>query len=174
MELSAMAPQRVQRLILVSPANPFARGYRRIVKFYLSRPGGMFIRFAPFAPVPIWEYAMRRMCGRGCRLATDIAVGYRQPLRQSGMTAYIRSSLQSFISEIEALREKLPKLSKIPTLLIWGDRDPVVELDSATQLQKALGAEMIVMPGVGHLPYEEAPEEFSRIVLRYLNNREIG
>lgn len=171
MELSAMAPQRVQRLILVSPANPFARGYHRIVRFYLSRPGGMFIRLAPFAPVLIWEYAMRRMCGRASRLATDIGVGYREPLRQSGMTAHIRSSLQTFISEIEALREKLPELSKIPTLLIWGDRDPVVEFDSAGQLQQALGAEMVVMPGVGHLPYEEAPQEFSRIVLKYLRDR---
>lgn len=174
MELSAMAPQRIQRLILVSPANPFARGYHRIVKFYLSPTGGIFIRLAPFAPVLIWEYAMRRMCGRASRLAKDIGLGYRQPLRQSGVTAQIRSSLQTFISEIEALREKLPDLSKIPTLLIWGDRDPVVEFDSARELQQALGADMVVMPGVGHLPYEEAPEEFSRIVLKYLNSRAIG
>lgn len=174
MELSAIAPHRVQQLILVSPANPFARGYHRIVKFYLTRPGGMFIRLAPFAPVPVWEYAMRRMCGPASRLAKDIGGGYRHPLRQSGMTNQIRSSLETFISEIEALREKLPDLRKIPTLLIWGDRDPVVEFDSANQLQQALGAEMVVMRGVGHLPYEEAPEEFSRIVLQYLNNRAIG
>src|SRR6185437_12782828 len=42
MELSAMDPRRVRRLILVSPANPFARGYQRVVSFYLSRPGAVF------------------------------------------------------------------------------------------------------------------------------------
>lgn len=174
MELSAMAPKRVQRLILVSPANPFAQGYQRVVKFYLSKPGSLFVRLAPFAPVPLWEYAMRRMCGRASRLASDIGVGYRQPLREQGMTTHIRSSLQTFIAEIEALRSKLSEIRKIPTLLIWGDCDPVVELDSGHQLQQELGAEMVVMPGIGHLPYEENPDEFSRIVLKFLKNRVIG
>jgi pimeloyl-ACP methyl ester carboxylesterase len=168
MELAAMAPQRVQRLILVSPANPFASGYHRVVNFYLSRPGGMFIRLAPFAPIPLWDYAISRMCGETSRLPRGIGIGYRQPLRERGMTAHLRKSLQTFIAEIEALREKLSELRNIPTLLIWGDRDPVVELPSGYQLQQALGADMIVMRGIGHLPYEESPEEFTRIVLNYL------
>ena len=168
MELAAMAAHRVRRLILVSPANPFARGYQRVVNFYLSRPGGIFIRLAPFAPIPIWEYAIKRMCGASSILPPGIGVGYRQPLRERGMTAHIRSSLQTFITEIEALRPKLSELRNMPTLLIWGDRDPVVELESGHQLQQILGAEMVVMPGIGHLPYEENPEEFSRIVLGFL------
>lgn len=174
MELAAVAPERIRRLILVSPANPFARGYQSVVKFYLSKPGGIFIRLAPFAPVPLWEYAMRRMCGRASRLASDIGFGYRQPLRERGMTSHIRSSLQTFIAEIEALRPKLSSIREIPTLLIWGDCDPVVELDSGRQLQQALGADMVVMPGIGHLPYEENPEEFSRVVLKVLKDRVIG
>jgi pimeloyl-ACP methyl ester carboxylesterase len=31
-------------------------------------------------------------------------------------------------------------------------------------------AEYTVLPGVGHLPYEEAPEEFNRRVLRFLES----
>lgn len=170
MELSAMAPQRVHRLILVSPANPFARGYQRVVRFYLSRFGAIFIRLAPFAPIPVWEYAIMRMCSESSVLPPGIGVGYRQPLRERGMTAHIRSSLRTFVAEIEALRPKLSDLRKIPTLLVWGDRDPVVELDSGRQLEQALGAEMVVMPGIGHLPYEERPEEFSRIVLKFLRH----
>ena len=173
-ELSAMAPERIRRLILVSPANPFARNYQRVVNFYLSRPGAVFIRLAPFAPIPLWDYAMRRMCGKASRLAPDVGVGYRQPLRERGMTSHIRSSLQTFNAEIEALRPKLSSLRKIPILLVWGDCDPVVELDSGRQLQQALGAKMVVMRGIGHLPYEESPEKFSQIVLEFLKNRVIG
>ena len=174
MQLAAIAPERVQRLILVSPANPFARGFHRVVKFYLSTPGGIFIRLAPFAPVPLWEYAIRRMCGEISDLPPDIGHGYRQPLREAGMTAHIRSSLQTLITDTEALRDRLSDLSGIPTLLIWGDRDPVVEINSGRQLQQALGAEMAIMSGVGHLPYEESPEEFSQIVLGFLKNRVIA
>jgi pimeloyl-ACP methyl ester carboxylesterase len=43
-----------------------------------------------------------------------------------------------------------------------------VEIQSGHQLKRALGADMVVMPGIGHLPYEEAPQEFNRVVLDYL------
>jgi pimeloyl-ACP methyl ester carboxylesterase len=84
--------------------------------------------------------------------------------RFSGSIPYIRSCIQTFAEDLEALAPKLPQLSKIPTLIIWGDRDPVVEVESGYKLQKALGAELEIMPGIGHLPYEENPAEFSRIV----------
>jgi pimeloyl-ACP methyl ester carboxylesterase len=38
-------------------------------------------------------------------------------------------------------------------------------------LQKVFSnAQYVVLPDVGHLPYEEAPEEFNRIVLRFLES----
>jgi len=30
---------------------------------------------------------------------------------------------------------------------------------------------MVVMRGIGHLPYEESPQEFNRIVLEYFARR---
>jgi pimeloyl-ACP methyl ester carboxylesterase len=59
-------------------------------------------------------------------------------------------------------------------VLVWGDRDPVVELESGHRLQQALAAEMEVMRGVGHLPYEENPTEFNRIVRHYLRKPRTG
>jgi pimeloyl-ACP methyl ester carboxylesterase len=57
----------------------------------------------------------------------------------------------------------------VPTLLVWGDRDVVVQTGSAARLQKAIpGAELEIITGAGHLPYEECPEEFNRILLRFL------
>jgi pimeloyl-ACP methyl ester carboxylesterase len=31
------------------------------------------------------------------------------------------------------------------------------------------GSKLVMMPGVGHLPYEEAPEEFNRVLLEFLS-----
>jgi len=31
-------------------------------------------------------------------------------------------------------------------------------------------AQYVVLPNVGHLPYEEAPEEFNRLVLHFLES----
>ena len=57
------------------------------------------------------------------------------------------------------LREVLADLAEKPTLLIWGDRDRAVGLDSARELQRTLRrSRLVVLPGVGHIPFEEVPE----------------
>jgi len=170
MELAVLAPERFRRMVLVSPANPFAAHYEAIIRFYLSAVGGAFIRACPFAPGWIWDYGIGRMYANPSRMAPGTGVGYARPLRQPGTIHYILDCLKTFGDDIEALRPKLPVIAKIPTLIVWGNRDPVVEIQSGYALQQALGAEMSVMTDVGHLPYEETPEQFDRVVLEYLKN----
>jgi triacylglycerol lipase len=45
-----------------------------------------------------------------------------------------------------------------PTLIVWGDRDNVLDVSGAEILHRALpNSELEIMPGVGHLPMLEAP-----------------
>lgn len=168
LKLAALAPERLERLLLVSPANPFAQKYHAIVRFYLSAAGRIFIRLAPFTPGRVWDYGIGRMYADPQTMAAGTGIGYARPLRVKGTMPYLLSCLKTFNKDIEELRDELASIARIPTLLIWGDRDPVVEIQSGYQLQKALGAEMVVMHGMGHLPYEEAPQHFNRILLEYL------
>jgi pimeloyl-ACP methyl ester carboxylesterase len=63
----------------------------------------------------------------------------------------------------------LPKLANVPTLLMWGSKDTAVYASSAERLAKFFpNSESIVFPGIGHLPYEECPEEFNRAVIGFL------
>jgi pimeloyl-ACP methyl ester carboxylesterase len=168
MELATLVPERFVRMILVSPLNPFAENYKKVVKFYLSGLGRVFIRLAPLMPGRAWDYGIGRMYADRSRMAAATGIGHARPLRQKGMIAHLLSSLNTLTGDIEALRPKLTAIAKIPVLLIWGDCDSVVELQSAYRLQQALAAEMEVMTGVGHLPYEESPAEFNRIVREYV------
>jgi pimeloyl-ACP methyl ester carboxylesterase len=62
----------------------------------------------------------------------------------------------------------LPKMAGVPTLLIWGSKDRVVDLRSGEIMAQRLpGARVAIIEGAGHLPYEEKPEEFSRIVREF-------
>lgn len=169
MQMAASAPHRFRRMVLISPANPFAGQYEPVLKFYLSLAGGMFMRCIPFLPARAWEYGIGRMYADPARMAAGTGIGYARPLRLRGTVKYILAILKTLANDIEALREKLPAISTVPTLLIWGDCDPVVELSSGLKLKQALGAEIAVLEGVGHLPYEEAPEEFNRVLTEYLN-----
>jgi pimeloyl-ACP methyl ester carboxylesterase len=168
LKLAATAPERFERLLLVSPANPFAQQYQPVLRFYLSAVGKIFIRLAPFTPGRIWDYGIGRMYADPRGMAPGTGLGYARPLRVKGTMRYLLSSLKTFNKDVESLRDQLATIAKIPTLLIWGDRDPVVEIESGYQLQKALGARLVVIQGTGHLPYEEAPGEFNRILLEYL------
>ena len=59
----------------------------------------------------------------------------------------------------------------IRRLLVWGDKDRVVDLASAQVMAKHLpGARIAIVHGAGHLPYEECPEDFCRIVQEFLSN----
>jgi len=172
MELATLAPARFRRMILVSPANPFANRYDRVLKFYLSKAGGTFMRLVPFLPGRLWDYGIGRMYGDPARMAEGTGIGHARPLRIRGTMPYLLSSLKTFTDDIEGLRPKLHPLARIPSLLIWGDKDPVVEFKSADQLRQALGADLVVLPGLGHLPYEESPAEFNRALLDYLRTPE--
>ena len=71
---------------------------------------------------------------------------------------------------MEGLREALKKAAiAIPTLLIWGEEDPVVPIASAAELVEHLAVvERVTLAGMGHLLAEEAPEECARLIAGWL------
>ena len=57
----------------------------------------------------------------------------------------------------------------MPTLLLWGSRDSAVYPRRSHQLQRHLKNSALVMfPGAGHMPYEEVPDEFNRVLCDFL------
>ncbi|MFG3188079.1 alpha/beta fold hydrolase [Streptomyces omiyaensis] len=61
-------------------------------------------------------------------------------------------------------RDLLPAVS-VPTLLVWGEQDARSPLTVARQFQESVpGAELVVIPGAGHVSNLERPEEFNRAV----------
>jgi esterase len=57
-----------------------------------------------------------------------------------------------------------------PTIYIIGGRSTIVPAGTQVQLQKTIpGVEIITMPGLGHYPDAEAPDEFFAITSRFLS-----
>ncbi|MGF1505552.1 MAG: alpha/beta fold hydrolase, partial [Anaerolineae bacterium] len=58
----------------------------------------------------------------------------------------------------------------VPTLVMGGDRDPIIPLDQTLKLYEALpNAELAILPGVGHGIPSRRPEVFNRLVLDFLH-----
>jgi len=71
----------------------------------------------------------------------------------------------------ENLRDVLPHI-KVPTLLVYGDRDVRAPLPVAKDLHAAItGSTLVVLPDAGHLCNIEAPEAFNRAVGNFLRDR---
>jgi pimeloyl-ACP methyl ester carboxylesterase len=51
---------------------------------------------------------------------------------------------------------------RCPTLAIWGERDGLLTVKDGRAIAADLGAELVVLPGIAHLPQREAPEETAR------------
>ena len=66
-----------------------------------------------------------------------------------------------------------PVLRRItaPTLLLWGERDPLVPLDLASSWRGELrDARVVVVPGAGHVPMFDAPADVARALLAFLED----
>jgi pimeloyl-ACP methyl ester carboxylesterase len=71
----------------------------------------------------------------------------------------------------EDVRDVLAHI-KVPTLLVYGDRDVRAPLTVAEDLHAAIsGSTLVVLPGAGHVCNVEAPEEFNRAVRAFLRHR---
>lgn len=83
---------------------------------------------------------------------------------RDGMRAMIQS-----LAEAD-LRKVLPGL-KIPTLLIWGDKDVRSPLSVAAELHaRIFGSRLVVINGAGHLSHVEAPERFNAEVRDFIRS----
>src|SRR6201993_2812836 len=95
----------------------------------------------------------------------EIVVGLRNP----DILRHVLCVIRCWSAEMVKLKAAIRRVKKIPILLVWGDRDCTVSLNSALPLKRKLRAsELIVLPGCGHSVFEENPEESNRIMLEWL------
>jgi 4,5:9,10-diseco-3-hydroxy-5,9,17-trioxoandrosta-1(10),2-diene-4-oate hydrolase len=159
MMFAARHPDRVRRLILFAPANPFCDLGNQLIRFYQTRCGVWFARHIPFLPRMLKATALSRMYGDPSRVSLDALDGYTEGLHVPGTMEHVLQIVQRWFVDMGLLRSALPDLAAKPTLLIWGDRDRAVGLNSARELQQILRqSSLLVLPGVGHIPFEEIPD----------------
>jgi pimeloyl-ACP methyl ester carboxylesterase len=73
--------------------------------------------------------------------------------------------------EIGALEPDLPKI-KARTLVLWGDRDRVLDVSSVQVLEKGLpNSTTVIMKDCGHLPMIERPQEAAERYLAFVKSK---
>jgi pimeloyl-ACP methyl ester carboxylesterase len=170
MMAAALSPERIRRLILVAPVNPWSRKGAKMAAFLSSRPvAPIFLAVAPHLSFT-HAYLLRRLYGDPRRIRPGTLEGYSAPFTIPGLFAHSLKVLRTWSRDLGQLESALPRISHIPTLLLWGSADPAVHPASAALLSKQFeNCQLRIFDGVGHLPYEEAPDEFNRAVAEFLH-----
>ncbi len=157
-------PERVNRLVLISPDGFASPGFEYGVKPKLP----FIMRLLP--------YSLPRFM-----LRMNLVIAYADPnkLTDATLTRYQDMMLapgdrQAILARTEQvfLEPPGPKLAKIsaPTLILWGEEDRMIPFSNAADyLRDIPHANLVALPGLGHVPFEEDPAASLPPVMAFLN-----
>jgi pimeloyl-ACP methyl ester carboxylesterase len=96
----------------------------------------------------------------------------QRPTKQRNSTADIADWLYYFLgadrNAASADRNAYARL-RLPIAILWGDKDSVTPMTQAHDLQTLLPqASLTVLPGLGHIPQIEDPDQFNNALLKAL------
>jgi 3-oxoadipate enol-lactonase len=103
------------------------------------------------------------------------------PARNPGLVADTRSRMEKVSPEaiacaLLAMRDRpdrtaLLRSIRVPTLVITGAEDGLIPPAESEAMRAAIpGAELVTVPGAGHLPNLEVPEAYDRALLAFLDH----
>jgi pimeloyl-ACP methyl ester carboxylesterase len=169
LRLAALEPSRVRSLVLVSPANPWSRiGRKRLAALGLPGVGVLFPPISRRARF-LHGYFVRRMYGDPARVTPETLYSYSLPLARPGVFEHAVRIAQNWRSDMRELQREIFSAADVPTLVLWGSKDRLVDPVSADSIARNFRiSETRVIEGAGHLPYEEVPEQFCKPVLDFL------
>jgi len=160
---------RLRRLVLVSPINPWSSHGKVLARLFATTLGGLYIvHVQPRLQVIARRY-IKALYGDPLRISPGTFEGYRAGLDPPGSFEHLVRILRSWHDDLEAIGQSLNEIGAFPTLLLWGSRDRAVYPSSIHQLQRQLkNSALVIFQGAGHMPYEEVPDEFNRVLCDFL------
>jgi pimeloyl-ACP methyl ester carboxylesterase len=160
-------PERVQALVLVDAAiyegggapswirpllnTPQMDHLGPLLARQISRRGDAFLESAWYDPG---------------KITPQIRAGYLEPLRAQHWDRALWELTKA--SQRRDLGDQIEDLA-IPSLVVSGDDDRIVPVESSVRLAEQLpSAELVVIPNCGHVPQEECPQPFLEAVTAFV------
>ncbi|TPG57693.1 alpha/beta fold hydrolase [Roseomonas nepalensis] len=152
-DFAARHPDRVDRLVLMAP-DGFAGPGR---EYGVAPKVPMLVRLLPYVlPTPLLRKSLSAAYADPAAMTEERLARYRDMLLAPG----VRRAIVARTGQ-GALADPVPLLRRItaPTLLVWGEKDAMIPVANAADYQRALpDSRLVVFPGLGHVPQEEAPD----------------
>jgi pimeloyl-ACP methyl ester carboxylesterase len=105
MMLAARHPEKVRRLVLFAPANPFCDFCRPLIRFYQTRLGVAFAYLVPRLPRALHKTALSRMYGDPTRVHDGALEGYTNGMN-AGTIRHILGIIRAWTSDMAWARSR--------------------------------------------------------------------
>jgi len=158
-EYATSHSQDIEKLILVSPSGTMEK----------STPAlDAYIMAALYPNEQSAKNAFELMEGAGHNVHEKIVNGFVERMRLPNAKLAFMSTLLG-IKNSELIISKLQTIS-VPTLIIWGENDPVIPIHYADSFVSTIrDCRFFRMDSCGHTPYVQYPYAFASKVLEFLN-----
>jgi pimeloyl-ACP methyl ester carboxylesterase len=160
---AALHPDRVTRLVLVSPDGFASPGF----DYDKAPETPLLMKALPYvAPRGMLKANLAAAYGRPEALSETTLTRYRDMMLAPGVRPAILARMGQVI-----LRNPGPTLARIqaPTLLLWGEKDGMIPIaNAADYLRDMPHATLVRLPDLGHVPFEEDPVKSLAPVERFL------
>jgi pimeloyl-ACP methyl ester carboxylesterase len=168
-EAGMQEPDRIDKLVLLSPALAWLNGRRWAPFLKVVRPE---LGLVQLAPKQVVENIVRRIVPGGQKGWS--AVGVDEFLRAyytpRGRAAFYAAARNIYLDEPHGDDGFWTRLAELApdALFVWGKRDPLVPIAFMRHVQECLPeAQHLELPG-GHVPQLEAPERTHNAILKFL------
>ena len=151
--VAALAPQRVDRLILVDSAGTKVEPESLGLGFVVARIPGANVVFEHILPRALVAQTVLSVYGDPAKVSAEIVDRYYELMLREGN----RHALGQRLQQLEH-GEHVARIAtlKLPTLILWGGRDHLIPVRVAHEMQRLIaGSELLVYEDLGHVPQEE-------------------
>ena len=167
--LASRHPERIERLLLVDNTLPIYASQRRKGLFRWRWIAGFAAHTFALSDSVI-EKGLKAAYFDDARVTPGLVRDYAERLRIEGVTDAFFGLVGP--SQEPPYRIDLAKV-EIPTLVLWGAEDRLIEATAAEKTSRQLpDARFVVLPACGHTPMEECPEAFLDAALPFLTGAE--
>ena len=178
MQFAYQFPERCDRLVLVSSGG-LGREVSALLRS-LSAPGAEYVLALGCSPrvrnagIKIGGW-LSKVGIRSTPALSEIWRSYSSLSDPETRTAFLHT-LRSVIDvggqRVSAL-DRLYLASEVPTLIVWGDRDPLIPVAHGREAHEAMpGSRLEIFAGSGHFPHRDAPERFASLLADFIATSE--
>lgn len=175
MQFAYSYPTMCERLVLVSSGG-LGKEVHGLLKA-VSWPGAEFVlpMISARQVQALGSGISRQFAKLGVHAGPDVAEMLRSfgslsdPGARRAFIHTIRGVIDAAGQRVSA-RDRLYLAQLIPSLIIWGRRDPIIPVAHGEYAHQVMpGSRFEVFDGVGHFPQLQRPKEFARILLDFLD-----